>query len=175
LPGECGQQVDNLRAMNFLWLPAQLFRRPSTVWGRVDSGQPGDGGGYEGLLAAMLILVTAALLVCLWICFQKLRLAATAEVPEGYEEYEELEHATEKGVKLLFVFSQVAAPLGALGAFVLGDGYELMGFGLPAVVLAASLPTFLLAMFAWLKVGQMRERLLSWREGLRLSGGDTAW
>ena len=160
--------------MFFHLLPAQLFRRPSSVWGRVDAGQAGD-GGYEGLLAAMLILVAGALLVCLWICFQKLRLAASAEVPEGYEEYEELEHATEKGVKLLFLASQIAAPLGALGAFVLGGGYELMGFSLPAVVLAASLPTFLLAILAWVKVGQMQERLVGWREGLRLSSGDTAW
>lgn len=160
--------------MIFHLLPAQLFRRPSSVWGRVDAGQAGVGGN-EGLLAAMLILVLGSLLVCLWICLQKWRLAAVAEVPEGYEEYETLEHDTEKGAKLLFVASQIAAPLGALGAFVLGDGYELMGFGLPTVVLAASLPTFLLAIFAWVRVGQMRERLVGWREGLRLSSGDTAW
>jgi hypothetical protein len=157
--------------MIFLWLPAQLFRRPSSVWGRVDAGQA-DGGGNEGLLAAMLILVLGALLVCLWISLQKWRLSALAEVPEGYEDYEELEHGTEKGVKLLFVASQIAAPLGALGAFLLGEGYELMGFGLPTVVLAASLPTFLLATFAWIKIGQMRERLVLWRQGLQLSGGE---
>jgi hypothetical protein len=156
-------------------LPAQLFRRPSSVWGRVDAGQAGDGGGYEGLLAAMLILVFAALLICLWICLQKVRLSAVAEVPEGYEEYEALEHATEKGVKQLFLASQIAAPLGAVGSFVLGDGYELLGFGLPTVVLLASLPTLLLAILAWVRVGQMRDRLVGWREGLRLSGGDTAW
>ncbi len=44
----------------------------------------------------MLILVAGALLAVLWICFQKWRLSHTTAAPEGYEEYEAVEHATEK-------------------------------------------------------------------------------
>lgn len=151
-------------------LPAQLLRGPTTVWGKVDSA-PGE-GGHEGLLAAMLLLVVAALLAVLWIWVQKWRLARGAATPEGYEDYESLEHATEKGVKVLFVASQVAAPFGALGAFVLGDGYELAGVGLATVVLACSLATFLLGAMSWSLVGRLRVRLIDWRRGLQLSGGE---
>ena len=157
-----------------LWnvLPAQLLRRPTTVWGRVDVNHPGEGAGYEGLLAAFLILVVLGLAVSLWIFLAKWRLSRIAAAPEGYEEFEELDHAAESGVKLLFLASQVAAPLGALGAFVLGEGYELAGIGLPAVVLASSLATFAFAILAWQHVGRLRARLIGWRAALAYSGGD---
>lgn len=158
--------------MFFHLLPAQLLRRPTTVWGRVDVNHPGEGAGYEGLLAALLILVLGGLLVTLWIFLQKWRLARVAEAPEGYEEFEDLDHATESGVKLLFLASQIAAPLGAMGAFVLGDGYELAGIGLPTVVLGCSLATCLCGIFAWRHIGKLREQLIAWRTGLQYSGGD---
>lgn len=156
--------------MWFSALPAQLLRGPNSVWGRVDA-RPGE-GGHEGLLAAMLILVAGALLAVLWICLQKWRLSRATAAPEGYEEYEEVEHATEKGIKLLFLASQIAAPLGALGAFVLGEGYILAGFGLSTVILACSLATFAMAAIAWLKIARLRDQLIVWRRDLQFSSGD---
>lgn len=158
--------------MIFNLLPAQLLRRSNSVWGRVEGSSPGEASGYEGLLAALLILVVLGFLATLWVCAQKWLLARSAEAPEGYEEFEELDHATEWGVKLLFVASQLAAPLGAMGSFVLGAGYELAGFGLPSLVLVFSLATFACGILAWLSIGRMRERLNAWRTGMAYSGGD---
>ncbi len=153
-------------------LPAQLLRRPNNVWGRMDGSNPGDGSGYEGLLAALLILVVFGLLATLWVLAQKWLLSRSAETPDGYEEFEELDHATEWGVKLLLVASQIAAPLGAVGSFVLGAGYELAGFGLPMVVLIFSLATYAGGILAWILIARMRERLTAWRTGMAYSGGD---
>ncbi len=141
------------------YLMAQLFRRPTTVWGRVDANHPTEGAGYEGILAILLILVLGSLLVTLWICLEKWRLAREPTSPEGYEELEELERNAERGVKLLVVASQIVAPCGALGAFVLGQGYELLGIGLSTLVLACSLPTFFFAILAWLKIGGLRVKV----------------
>ena len=153
-------------------LPAQLLRRSTTVWGQADINHPGEGAGYEGILAAMLILVLGGMLVSLWICLQKWRLGRRPYRPEGYEEYEHLEHDTEKGLKLLFVASQIAAPFGALGGFVLGDGYELLGFGLPTWILVGSLIALFAGIFAWHQIGRLRQQLVAWRRNLQLLGGD---
>lgn len=150
--------------MWFFFLPAQLLRRPTTVWGEVDANNP-QGVGHESLLAALLILVLVSLLFTLGIAIQKWRLLRRVLPPESFEEFDALEHHIQRGERVLLVASQVAAPLGAVGSFVLGQGYELAFFGLPTAVLACSLPTFLFGVGAWMAIGRLRIRLAEWRRG----------
>ena len=159
---------DILAAMLFFLLPAQLLRRPTTVWGELDANQSGSGAGYESLLAGLLILVLGSLLLTLGIAIQKWLLLRRVLPPESFEEFEALEHYIRRGERVLLVASQVAAPVGAIGSFVLGQGYELVDFGLPTAVLACSLPTFLFGVGAWMAIGRLRIRLEQWRLGLGL-------
>ena len=161
---------DILAAMLFFLLPAQLLRRPTTVWGELDANQSGSGAGYESLLAGLLILVLGSLLLTLGIAIQKWLLLRRVLPPESFEEFEALEHYIRRGERVLLVASQVAAPVGAIGSFVLGQGYELVDFGLTTAVLACSLPTFLFGVGAWMAISRLRIRLEQWRLGLGLRG-----